>query len=367
MEQSTIFILITSLLLINFFIKEITTASIQDRIILIISRLRPSPLFEKLIKLKHEQHEIKLERNLISAQDRSDELTRHSRIHTNPNPRRKNLNITSTTSTNLKKSISTPKLNKRQQFQLQKELNSSPLLTKSSDEDDEGVTIEPPPLLKPKTNKSEINLSTRNLTSNINSNSKSSSFINALATAASQELQNLKERETEPDSNTNTNSNSEQQAALSLIATNSNSDIQYVKSLPSLSQYFTSAPISNINSNSNINIALNFNSNLPSIQNITPVQSTTSFNPPSSSTFSRSIWNILKVMVEYIDKPNDFVKNREYIQQLTKVLNPSLVVSGEDSNSIDIVAISRLSQGFNQNKNYNAHKVDIHGLSKIDH
>lgn len=164
---------------------------------------------------------------------RSDELTRHSRIHSNPLSRSKashskstsnlshlNNNVVSSAAS-LKKSNSTTKLSKKHRITSTSKIpKHNPVTSK---------------LLKP----------TDEHTSN--------NFMNLLASAASKELEILQSSNsvtpqrpvfiTDPSSDnqhfytTANNQAIEAKAALSLISSN-NSNLQYVKSLPSLSLYF---------------------------------------------------------------------------------------------------------------------------------
>ncbi|KAH3661255.1 hypothetical protein OGAPHI_006662 [Ogataea philodendri] len=155
---------------------------------------------------------------------RSDELTRHSRIHKNPNSRRKNLHnpdweLTDAISQSsrpafLKKSSSTSKIPKR-----------SPTEPKKTEEPSSEESSPGKPVL---------------------TTVKSALDINILATAASQELQNLqqekhhvhhtKQSQQAQQAQQSQQAQQTQLAAAALVS--GASDIQYVKSLPSLSQYF---------------------------------------------------------------------------------------------------------------------------------
>ncbi|KAG7902357.1 hypothetical protein KL935_001265 [Ogataea polymorpha] len=143
---------------------------------------------------------------------RSDELTRHSRIHTNPNSRRKNAHNPDWELTDainqssrpayMKKSSSTSRIPKQALV-----TESKPAAKQKKDES----VLEQPQPQKPQ-------LQT----------AKSLLDINVLATAASQELQNLQQQKQQA-----------QQAQLAAAALVSGpSEVQYVKSLPSLSEYF---------------------------------------------------------------------------------------------------------------------------------
>ncbi|KAG7928452.1 hypothetical protein KL925_001752 [Ogataea polymorpha] len=143
---------------------------------------------------------------------RSDELTRHSRIHTNPNSRRKNAHNPDWELTDainqssrpayMKKSSSTSRIPKQALV-----TESKPAAKQKKDES----VLEQPQPQKPQ-------LQT----------AKSLLDINVLATAASQELQNLQQQKQQA-----------QQAQLAAAALISGpSELQYVKSLPSLSEYF---------------------------------------------------------------------------------------------------------------------------------
>ncbi|QPG73563.1 hypothetical protein FOA43_000875 [Brettanomyces nanus] len=187
---------------------------------------------------------------------RSDELTRHARIHSNPNSRRRNAAI--------HKSSSTTKLTRRQQ-QKRKVQNSTNKLTemsqgqdeaeeqfKSESDDDEGVVIKAHSVIgsafKEKRElmqiKPEFLSDTTDSSLNLGMGTRSFVNIDALATAASQELQNLKQQQ---------EVHFEAQRAAAALVSGSSTlalrtggetgdstpDIQYVKSLPSLSQYFS--------------------------------------------------------------------------------------------------------------------------------
>ncbi|GMG29587.1 unnamed protein product [Ambrosiozyma monospora] len=53
------------------------------------------------------------------------------------------------------------------------------------------------------------------------------------------------------------------------------------------------------------------------------------------------LWGVLKVMIDNIHKKDDFMKNEEYIKQVVKVLNPSLVIKDIGS-SVDVVTLARI-------------------------
>ncbi|KAG7819703.1 hypothetical protein KL928_002377 [Ogataea angusta] len=143
---------------------------------------------------------------------RSDELTRHSRIHTNPNSRRKNAHNPDWELTDainqssrpayMKKSSSTSRIPKHAAAS-----ESKPAAKQKKDE----FALEQPLPQKPP-------LQT----------AKSLLDINVLATAASQELQNLQQQKQQ--------AHQAQLAAAALVS--GPSELQYVKSLPSLSEYF---------------------------------------------------------------------------------------------------------------------------------
>ncbi|VEU21633.1 DEKNAAC102235 [Brettanomyces naardenensis] len=131
---------------------------------------------------------------------------------------------------------------------------SPPILSKSESDDDEGVVIEAHSVIRDaiKEKQREGILDAHDLFRPLSGGaeegirlSAARSFVNidALASAASQELQNMQ--------NLQQQQQQARQAAAALVSgsfteesssANTTTDIQYVKSLPSLSQYFTPAP-----------------------------------------------------------------------------------------------------------------------------
>lgn len=189
---------------------------------------------------------------------RSDELTRHLRIHTNQVGRtRKN------TPTQVQKSSSTTKLTRARRRRTQVVSPTPPPKSQTSpvksESDDEGVVMkakpvsetfrlqqrlegeqQPPsqPQFQPLQPAQSQIFPQPPLLRTESNGSRSFISIDALATAASQELQNLQSLQS------NSSVQQSQAAAAALVAPSSSSqdnevpDIQYVKSLPSLTQYF---------------------------------------------------------------------------------------------------------------------------------
>ena len=190
---------------------------------------------------------------------RSDELTRHLRIHTNPNSRRRNAAVHKSSSATrlprrsnlqrrrVKSSLTlsgTPQQpqqmqqqqqqeqrqqqqqEQRQQRQQQQEQQPGSTTIKSDSEEDEGVVIKTHTILGKAIGEKRDAHSARQGSSLVN--------MDALASAASQELENIQERR------------QAQQAAAALVSGGApdvyrGNDMQYVKSLPLLSQYFDSS------------------------------------------------------------------------------------------------------------------------------
>lgn len=184
---------------------------------------------------------------------RSDELTRHLRIHTNPNSRRRNAAAVhkSSSSTRLprrsnlqkrraKSSLALSETLQRQQPQpQQRQPQPQPLAQgntfKSDSEEDEGVVIKAHTVLGKVVGEKRLSPSAQSAqgAQGAQGTRQGASLVNmdALASAASQELENIQERQ------------QAQQAAAALVSGGvadpyRGQDIQYVKSLPSLSQYF---------------------------------------------------------------------------------------------------------------------------------
>lgn len=190
---------------------------------------------------------------------RSDELTRHLRIHTNPNSRRRNAvavhKSSSTTRlprrSNLQKrraksSLALSETLQRQQPQPQQAHPQQPHVQqpqplaqsntfKSDSEEDEGVVIKAHTVLGKVVSEKRRSPGAQSAQGAqcAQGTRQGASLVNmdALASAASQELENIQERQ------------QAQQAAAALVSGGAadpyrGQDIQYVKSLPSLSQYF---------------------------------------------------------------------------------------------------------------------------------
>ncbi|ODV96903.1 hypothetical protein PACTADRAFT_48696 [Pachysolen tannophilus NRRL Y-2460] len=205
---------------------------------------------------------------------RSDELTRHLRIHTNPNSRKRQQERKKF----LQQQQQQQQLQQQQQQQNHKivpenisgadDVANTALMdiddTNSNANSDAAVSKTRIPL-KPKIKKSKAKKeSLLNSTSSPNlkkksqdiilSNSKSSLDMNVLATAASEELKQLeriKQHNNSSDSNSSNNSNSignnnagTSKSNVQFLLGSEDDLIKQVKSLPSLSDYFSSHPSS---------------------------------------------------------------------------------------------------------------------------
>ncbi|KAG0690352.1 hypothetical protein C6P40_003170 [Pichia californica] len=75
-------------------------------------------------------------------------------------------------------------------------------------------------------------------------------------------------------------------------------------------------------------------------------------------------WKCLKLMMEKIDKPGDFL-DMEYIKAISSILNPDLNVATAMNNSFDIIQLSKLSKIPNTNRQFNAVSLDSAGFELI--
>lgn len=76
------------------------------------------------------------------------------------------------------------------------------------------------------------------------------------------------------------------------------------------------------------------------------------------------IWKCLKLMLEKIEKPGDFL-DRAYIKDVAALLNPSLNVSDAMNNTFDIIELARLSKNFDSSKPFNSFSLDYNGLAAV--
>lgn len=76
------------------------------------------------------------------------------------------------------------------------------------------------------------------------------------------------------------------------------------------------------------------------------------------------IWKCLRVMLEKIEKPNDF-EDENYIKSIVNIMNPSLDVTNSMNNSFDIVALTRSSQNISHEKPFNAYSLDSQDLATV--
>lgn len=206
---------------------------------------------------------------------RSDELTRHARIHTNPlsrsNAHSKSASnlatIGVTTSTLLPRASSTTKLSK-----LSKKVSKKHIQNSSAAAAVAAVAVATPHTLP-----------------TIPSSASTNSFINVLATAATKELEIMQQHNSitqlQP-------IKAQADAASSLI---SSTPIQYVKSLPSLSQYFTPIPQSHTQ--------LPSIDHLSTIAKLPPPLSLTALHPTGTGTTSTNNNNTQQIRLPQLNVP----------------------------------------------------------------